>query len=52
MNRGWADFEVALDVSLCWRLAKYLRVSVDEGQILALLFGEIPLVGHDRFSMI
>lgn len=52
MNRGWADFEVALDVSLCWRLAKHLRVGVNEGQILALLIGEVPLVGHNRFSMI
>ncbi len=40
MNRGWADAEVALHVGLGRRLSEHARIGVDEGQILALLFGE------------
>ena len=41
MNRGWADAEVALHVGLGRRSSEHARVGVDEGQILALLFGSL-----------
>ena len=40
VNRGRADFEVALHVDLGGWAPEHVRVGVDEGQILALLFGE------------
>jgi len=43
VNRRWADLEVALHVGFGWGAAEHARVGVDEGEVLALLFGE-PLV--------
>ena len=40
MNAGWGDFEVALHVLLSRWPAEDAAVSVDEGEILALLFGK------------
>ena len=40
VDRGRGDMEVALQVGLGGRTAHHQRVGVDEGQILALLFGE------------
>ena len=40
MNGGWADGEVALHVGFGRRASEYSRVSVDEGQVLALRFSE------------
>ena len=40
MDRGRADLEVALHVGFGGRAAEHVRVSIDEGQILTLLFGE------------
>ena len=48
MNRGWADAEVTLHVGLGRRLSEHARVGVDEGQILALLFGEALPTGTTR----
>jgi hypothetical protein len=40
MDRGRADAEVALHVGFGWSLVEDVRIDVDEGQIVALLFGE------------
>ena len=40
VNRGWADAEIALHVGFGRSAPEHVRVGVDEGQILALLFGE------------
>ena len=40
MDRGWADAEMALHVGFGGRALEYARIGVDEGQILALLFGK------------
>lgn len=40
MDRGWSDAEMALHVGLGRRLAEDVGIDVDEGQVLALLFGE------------
>ena len=48
MNRGWADAEVALHVGLGRRSSEHARIGVDEGQILALLFGEALPTGTTR----
>ena len=40
VDRGWADAEVALHVGFGGRASEHARIGVDEGQILALLFGE------------
>ena len=40
MDRGWADAEVALHIGFGGWASEHARVGVDEGQILALLFGE------------
>ena len=40
VDRGWAEAEVALHVGLGRRVSADVRISVDEGQILALFFGE------------
>jgi hypothetical protein len=40
VDRGWADFKVALHVCLGGWAPEHLRVGVDEGQVLTLLFGE------------
>ena len=40
VDRGRADAEVALHVGFGGRASEHVRVGVDEGQVLALLFGE------------
>ena len=40
MDAGWGDLEVPLDVGFGGRLAEDTSVSVDKGQVLALLDGE------------
>jgi len=40
VDRGRADFEVALHVGLGGWSPEHVRVGVDEGQVLTLLFGE------------
>ena len=45
VDRGWADAEVALHIGLGRRTTEHARVSVDEGQVLALLFGEALRAG-------
>ena len=40
VNRWWADAEMALHVGFGRSAPEHVRVRVDEGQILALLFGE------------
>jgi len=40
VNRGWADAEMTLHVGFGRSAPEHVRVRVDEGQILALLFGE------------
>ena len=40
VDRWRADLEVALHVGLGGWSSEHVRVSVDEGQVLALLFGE------------
>ena len=46
VNRRWADAEVVLHVGFGRRPAEHARVGVDEGQILALLFGEGLFAGR------
>ena len=48
VNRRWADAEVALHVGLGGRSSEHARVGVDEGRILALLFGEALPTGTTR----
>jgi hypothetical protein len=40
VNRGWRDEKEALEVGFCRRSPIEQRVGVDEGQVLALGFGE------------
>jgi hypothetical protein len=40
MNGGWADAEVALHVGFSRCASAYARIGIDEGQVLALCFGE------------
>lgn len=40
VNRWWADLEVVPHVGLGGRAPEHVRISVDEGQVLALFFGE------------
>ena len=40
VNRGRADLEMTLHVSFGRSAVEHVRVCVDEGQILALFFGE------------
>jgi hypothetical protein len=40
VNRGRADLKVALHVGLGGWASKHVRLGIDEGQILALLFSE------------
>ena len=40
VNRGWADAEVALHVGFGREASEHVRVGVNEGEVLALLFGE------------
>ena len=45
VDRGWADLKVALHVGLGGRASEHVRVGVDEGQVLTLLFGEASSAG-------
>ena len=40
MDRRWADTEMALHVGFGGGLAEHALVDTDEGQVVALLFGE------------
>ena len=40
VHRGWADAEMTLHVGFGRSAPEHVRVRVDEGQILALFFGE------------
>jgi len=40
VDRGRADLKVALHIGLGGWAAEHVRIGVDEGQVLALLFGE------------
>ena len=40
VDGGWADAEMALHIGLSRRSPEHARIGGDEGQILALLFGE------------
>ncbi len=40
VDRGRADLKVALHVGLGGWASEHVRIGVDEGQVLALLFGE------------
>jgi len=40
VDRGRADLKVALHVGLGGWTPEHVRVGIDEGQVLALLFGE------------
>ena len=48
MDRRWADAEVALHVGFGRGLAEHAGIDVDEGQVLALLFGEAMRAGAAR----
>lgn len=45
VHRGRGDLKVALHVGLGGRASEHVRVGVDEGQVLALLFGEALSAG-------
>ena len=45
VDRRRADLKVALHVGLCGWASEHVRVGVDEGQVLALLFGEAARAG-------
>jgi hypothetical protein len=45
MDRRRANAEMTLHVGFGWSLAKHARIDIDEGQILALLFGEAMWAG-------
>lgn len=45
VHRRWADLEVALHVGFSWGAPEHVRISVDEGEVLALLFGEALIAG-------
>ena len=40
VDRGRADLKVALHIGFGGRAPEHVRIGVDEGQVLALLFGE------------
>ncbi len=48
MDRRRTDLEMALHVGFGGRAAKHVRIGVDEGQVLALLFGEALVGGPVR----
>lgn len=48
MDRRWADTEMTLHVGFGRRLTEHARLDVDEGQIVALLFGEAMRAGAPR----
>ena len=45
VDRRWADAEVALHVGFGRGAAEHVRIGVDEGEVLALLFGEALIAG-------
>jgi len=48
MDRWRTDLEMALDVGFGRRAPKHVRIGVDEGQVLTLLFGEALVDGVVR----
>jgi len=46
VNGGRADAEIALHVGFGGRALEHMRIDIDEGEILALLFGEGLPAGH------
>ena len=48
VDRRRGDAEVTLHVGFGRRLSEHARIDVDEGQILALLFGEAIRAGAAR----
>ena len=40
VDRGWGYFKVALHVGLGGWTPEHVRIGVDEGEVLALLFGK------------
>ena len=48
VDRRRADLKVALHVGLGGRASEHVRIGVDEGQVLALLFGEAVSAGAAR----
>ena len=46
VNRGRADAEMTLHVGFGRSVPEHVRVGVDEGQILSLLFGEPWFAAH------
>ena len=48
VDRGRADLKVALHVGLGGRASEHVRIGVDEGEVLALLFGEVLSAGAAR----
>ena len=48
VDRRWADAEMALHVGFGWRPVEHVRIDIDKGQILALLFGEAMRAGAAR----
>ena len=48
VDGGRADAEVALHVGFCRGLAEHAGIDIDEGQVLALLFGEAMRAGAAR----
>jgi len=45
VNRRWADLEVAPHVGFGGGAPEHVRVGVNEGEVLALLFGEALRAG-------
>ena len=48
VDRWRADLKVALHVGLCGRASEHMLVGVDEGEVLALFFGEALSAGAAR----
>ena len=45
MDGGWRGLEMALDVGFGGGLPEHARIDIDEGEIVALLFGEALRAG-------
>ena len=48
VDRRWTDAEMTLHVGFSWSVTEDVRVDVDEGQIVALLFGKAMRAGAAR----
>ena len=42
MDGGWGGLKMALDIGFGGSLSEDARIDVDEGEVVALLFGEGP----------